>query len=149
MTRMKKEKKIIGAIERIDLLEFELFDMDARVDTGAATSAIHCHHVKVFQRQEKEYISFKLLDPSHPDYQQKTFRTSQFREKLIKSSFGNTQYRYAIKTSIKLFGETVEVELTLADREKMQYPLLLGRNILRGYLVDVSKKNLSYKLKHK
>lgn len=149
MARKKKEKKLIGAIERIDLPEFELFDIDARVDTGAATSAIHCHHVKVFQRQEKDYISFKLLDPSHPDYQQKTFRTSQFREKVIKSSFGNKQYRYAIKTTMELFGEPVQVELTLADREKMQYPLLLGRNVLRGYLVDVSKKNLSFKLKHK
>ena len=149
MARIKKEKKIIGAIERLDLPEFELFDMDARVDTGAATSAIHCHHVRVFQRQEKEYISFKLLDPSHPDYQQKTFRTSQFREKIIRSSFGNTQYRYAIKTTVVLFGESVQIELTLADREKMQYPLLLGRNVLRGYLVDVSKKNLSYKLKIK
>ena len=149
MARKKKEKKLIGAIERVDLPEFDLTDIDARVDSGAATSAIHCHHVKVFQRQEKDYISFKLLDPSHPDYQQKTFRTSQFREKVIKSSFGNTQYRYAIKTTIELFGELVQVELTLADREKMQYPLLLGRNVLRGYLVDVSKKNLSFKFKHK
>ena len=149
MARKKKEKKLVGAIERLDLPEFDLFDIDARVDTGAATSAIHCHHVKVFQRQEKEYISFKLLDPNHPDYQQKTFRTSQFREKVIKSSFGNTQYRYAIKTTLLLFGEPHQVELTLADREKMQYPILLGRNVLRGFLVDVSKKNLSFKFKNR
>lgn len=141
----QKEKPIIGAVERIDLPEFELFNIRARVDTGAATSAIHCHHVKVFQRQEKEYISFRLLDPSHRAYQEKTFRTSKFTEKAIRSSFGNTQYRYAIKTTIMLFGKPHEITFTLADREKMQYPILLGRNALRGFLVDVSKKNQSDK----
>jgi hypothetical protein len=89
-----------------------------------------------------------LLDPSHPDYQQKTYRTSEFREKLIKSSFGQTEYRYAIKTDIILFGQKYHVELTLADREKMQFPILIGRNVLRrNFIVDVGKKNLSFKLK--
>ena len=149
MARLKKEKLTLGAVEKIDIPEFELFDIDARVDTGAATSALHCHHIKVFQRAEKDYISFKLLDPTHPDYQQKTYRTSQFREKLIKSSFGNTEYRYAIMTEVVLFGRTYKVELTLADREKMQFPILIGRNVLRkNFVVDVSKKNLSFKKKN-
>lgn len=148
VARKKIEKKLLGAVEKIDLPEFDLYDMDSRVDTGAATSSLHCHHVKVYQRAEKEYISFKLLDPSHPDYQQKTYRTSEFREKLIKSSFGQTEYRYAIKTDIILFGQKYHVELTLADREKMQFPILIGRNVLRrNFIVDVGKKNLSFKLK--
>jgi hypothetical protein len=150
MARSKKEKLILGSIEKIDLPEFSLYDIDCRVDTGAATSAIHCHHIKVYQRAEKEYISFKLLDPSHPDYQQKTYRTSTFREKTIKSSFGHTEYRYAVTTDVILFGKIYHVELTLADREKMQFPILIGRNVLRkNFVVDVSKRNLSHKQKIK
>ncbi len=150
MAKKVKQRTLIGAIDKIDIPEFDLFDIACRVDTGAALSSIHCHHVKFFQRQDKDYISFQLLDPLHPDYQKRTFRTSKFSERQIKSSFGTMQIRNAITTEIVLFGERIEVALTLADRERMQYPLLLGRNVLKKrFVVDVSKRNLSWKQKQK
>lgn len=147
---MKKKlpKTIIGTRDRIDIPEFELFDLPCRIDTGAATSAIHCHHVKLIQQGGREMISFCLLDPSHDAYNHKEFRTSNFSEKKIKSSFGDTEYRYTINCGVTLFGRTFPAEFTLADREKMKFPVLLGRRLLKGrFVVDVAKANLSFKLK--
>lgn len=146
---MKKvQKTIIGTRDKIDIPEFALFDLPCRIDTGAATSAIHCHHVKLIQKNGKEMISFCLLDPSHDAYNHKEFRTSNFTEKKIKSSFGDVEYRYTINCPVTLFNQTFMAEFTLADREKMKYPVLLGRRLLKGrFIVDVAKANISYKLK--
>lgn len=51
---------------------------------------------------------------------------------------------------ITLFGEKFEIELSLSDRSKMDYPVLIGRKLLKkGFVVDVSKSDLSYKQKVK
>jgi len=114
------------------------------------TSSIHCHEVKRIERGGAEYITFKLLDPSHPQYKNKAIRVDDFTERKVKNSFGQSEYRYVIKTEVTLFGETFEAEFTLADREKMRNPVLLGKRLLKGrFLVDVSKQNLSYKKKNK
>ncbi len=141
---------IIGSRDKIDIPEFALFDLPCKIDTGAATSAIHCHHVKLLQVNGVETISFRLLDPSHDAYNHKEFRTSKFIEKKIKSSFGDIEYRYTINCQVTLFGRTFNADFTLADRENMRYPVLLGRRLLRKrFVVDVSKSNLSYKQKIK
>lgn len=144
----KKEPFIIGSVDKLDLPEFGLLNIGSRIDTGAALCAIHCHHVQVTSINGSDYISFMLLDPSHPEYQEKIFRTSHFIEKKVKSSFGDVQFRFAIETQIVAFGRTFEAEITLADRESMQYPLLIGRNLLRqGFLVNIRKRNMSWKKK--
>src|SRR5690606_33875272 len=91
--KTKKEKFIIGARDRIDLPEFNLLNLPCKVDTGAATSAIHCYKVQLKEIDGKEFISFRLLDPSHEAYNGKEFRTDNFKEKRVKSSFGHTEYR--------------------------------------------------------
>ncbi|KFD40007.1 ATP-dependent zinc protease family protein [Schleiferia thermophila] len=147
-----KERPIylIGASDHIDLPEFNVFDLACRIDTGAATSALHCHNVELHTINGKPAISFMLLDPEHPYYQNKKYYSFEFFEKVIKNSFGQTEKRYSIKTTIVLFGKKFKTEITLADREKMKFPLLLGRKLLRrGFLVDVRQKDLSYRLKYK
>lgn len=146
----QKQKTIIGTRDKIDIPEFDLFNLPCKTDTGAATSAIHCHQVRLIESNGKEFISFCLLDPSHDAYNHKEFRTSNFKEKKIKSSFGDIEYRYTITCHVTLFGKTFESEFTLADRENMKFPVLLGRRLLRGrFIVDVAKANLSFKQKDK
>ena len=150
MTALKRNKNIIGTIDRIDFPKLNLENIKCKTDTGAMTSSIHCHEVKRIERGGVEYITFKLLDPSHPQYKNKAIRVDDFSERKVRNSFGQSEYRYVIRTDVTLFGETYEAEFTLADREKMRNPVLLGKRLLKGrYLVDVSKQNLSHKKKKK
>jgi len=147
---MKKDtaKLLIGRREKVDFPKLKLYGIDAKVDTGAYTSAIHCNSVKAVRRGSERYVRFRLMDPSHPAYDGKEIRKPLEGRKKIKSSFGHTEYRYIIKTKIKLFGEEHEIELSLSDRTKMEHPILLGRKFLqKKYVVDVSKFNLSNKNK--
>lgn len=148
MKEKKAEPLLIGASDHIDLPEFGLYNLACRIDTGAATSAIHCHNVQLVEKMGLPAVSFMLLDPEHPSYQDKVFYSFDFKEKIIKNSFGQIEKRFSIKTVLLLFGRKFKTEITLADREAMKYPVLLGRKLLRkGFLVDVRLKDLSYRQK--
>lgn len=143
---MKSPPLTIGRSDKIDLPDMQLFAVAAKVDTGAYTSALHCHHVEVREQDGVKVLSFKLLDPSHPEYEDKEYLFRDFEEKSIKSSSGYAERRYIIRTTTQLFGRTFDTEFSLADREQMKFPILLGRKFLRQhFVVDVGKKDLSFK----
>lgn len=124
----------------------DLFDIEAKIDTGAYTSSIHCKNVKV----EDNYLKCNFLDEEHPSYHEKEIIFDEYDVKVVKSSNGIAQARYRIKTDIVLFGKTSEIYLTLSDREEMRFPVLLGRSFLSNkFIVDINRTNLSYKLKIK
>lgn len=139
-------KQIIGMTDLVDLPDLGLFDVPAKVDTGAYTSALHCKDVQVVRAGLRKKLSFLLIDKTGENARQ--FYSSQFSQRLIRNSFGIAEKRYVIKTHIVLFGHSIRTEFTLADRENLKNPVLLGRKLLRNrFLVDVSQRNLSYQFK--
>ena len=61
--------------------------------------------------------------------------------RIIRSSTGESQKRYVINTNICLGQNIFKVELTLAERDGMEYRMLLGREALSNrFLVDSSKR---------
>lgn len=146
--RKKKKKKVIGRTDRIDLPLFGLSDVECKIDTGADTSAIHCSNVKIIERDGVQTLTFKLLDPEHPAYVNKVIRVRDFTERKVRSSTGHTEHRFVISTTGILFGKEFNIEFTLTDRDTMRFPILLGRKLLkRGFLVDVTKRDLSFNKK--
>lgn len=145
-----KIKRTIGRVDKLDLPEFDMSELGCKIDTGAALSALHCHSVKVVEKDGVDELHFKLLDKRHPQYTASFYKTRDFRERKIKNSFGVEQLRYSFVTEVVLFGKSFKCEFTLADREKMSYPILIGRNLLRNnFIVDVARTNLSAKEKVK
>ncbi|MEQ8927640.1 MAG: RimK/LysX family protein [Fulvivirga sp.] len=140
------KKDIIGRNEVVDLPEMELFQLRAKIDTGAYTSAIHYHHAEVIKKDGEETLHFTLLDPSHAEYNDKDFYFKKFKTKKIKNSFGQSEERYIIEATIRIFDKNILTEFSLSDRGNLKFPLLLGRKLLnKHFIVDTSKKNLSLK----
>lgn len=133
--------EVIGWTVLVDLPKLRLNGIIAKIDTGANYCTLHCHHIDIQEREGKQTLCFTLLDPSHPRYKDKTIRFPQFIEKSIKNSFGDTEKRFLIKTSIRILGRRISTWVSLTDRGNMRYPMLLGRKILRNkFIVDVSLK---------
>ncbi|MCC5933105.1 MAG: RimK/LysX family protein [Candidatus Cyclonatronum sp.] len=150
MRTLKKErdKAVIGRIEKIDFPELGIEEIDCKIDTGAYTSSIHCHDIEPFTQDGREMVRFRLLDPTHPAFNHKEIVMPVKTRRKVKSSFGNTQKRIIIQTKMLIFGKLYVTELSLADRSKMTFPVLMGRKaISKRFLVDVSKTNLSHKSK--
>lgn len=144
--RTNQEKLLIGRKEDIDLPDLKLRGLDAKIDTGAYSSCIHCHHIRVAIKDGKKVLKFKLLDPEYDDYQRKTFVFKNFTTTKVKSSNGSSERRFLIKTNVQIFERKFKTEFTLTDRSDMKHPVLLGRKFLKqGFIVDVNKYNLALK----
>ena len=137
-------KKIIGRIDKADFPALDLFDIDIKIDTGAYTSSIHCHKVIV----EDGVLKCMFYKKKHPLYTGKEVEFKSFSKAKVKSSNGIVQTRYKVKTTIVIFEKKYNINLTLSTREKMKYPVLIGRKfLLKKFVVDVDQKNVSYKEK--
>lgn len=137
----KKLKTTVGRLEKIDFPEFSLFNLDAKIDTGAYTSSLHCHHIETIKTGSELWVQFYVLDPRHPEYEEKLFKCPVYTIRNVKSSNGVVEERVTIKRDVRFFGKIRKIELSLTNRTEMKYPVLIGRKFLTGkYLVDVSKK---------
>lgn len=133
-----KKKAIIGRHELVSFPVLELHDIEAKIDTGAYTSAIYCSELKV----NEDGIYCKFLNAGHPQYKDDFLFFSIYEISNIKSSNGQIQQRYIVSTSIIIGTEELEIELSLSDRNEMKFPVLLGRKFLKGkFMVDVTKIN--------
>ena len=142
-----KTKKTIGRIDKLDLPELGLEKVQAKIDTGAYTSAIHCSKIHIEKLKDASTILVYTISGKRlgQGMKAKKFKTSEFKLKKIKSSNGQVQERYVIKTKVKLFNKTYKTEFSLSDRSHMKNPILLGRKLLSGrFVVDVTEENLSF-----
>lgn len=139
----RKRKKIypvetVGRREIIDFPDLGLFGLTAKIDTGANTTALHCHHVRI----ENGVLFFRLLDETHPEYQDREHRFEKFDQKIIRSSFGEEEQRFIIRTRIRIGTRTIISIVSLTDRKNMKYPVLIGRRLLKNrFIVNVSLLN--------
>ena len=141
-------KRLLGRRELIDFPAFALGGVEAKVDTGAYTSAIHCTNIHLeTDGQQRPVLVVQLLDPGHEGADGHPLAFPDFVLRDIRSSNGEVQERYVIRAAVQLYGEHFEAEFSLSDRSDMKYPVLLGRSLLRQgrFVVDVARRNLSYK----
>jgi hypothetical protein len=138
--------QILGRYDRVDLPELGLQNIHAKIDTGAYTCSLHCHKAEVVDGK----LEFILLDQEHPEFTGMKFAFDKFEKRDIKNSFGEVEKRFVIVTSITIFEEVIACEFSLSNRGSLKFPILIGRKILRDrFLIDVKKKNLSFREKRK
>ena len=129
---------IIGSIDKLDFPAFNIENLESRIDTGATNSSLHCTNI---EKIDDKFVKCNILG-------KESFTNEISKIKEVKSSNGISQKRFFIKTEIIILGKTYISELSLNDRNSMSYPFLLGRDVLHeNFIVDVSKENLSFKLK--
>ena len=135
------QKKVIGRREIVSILDLELFDLDAKIDTGADSNSLHCDDIYI---DDEKFVDFKLLDKIHPAYHGKKIKLPLYKLKKVKSSNGTVQLRATVQVTISFFGKNYKTYISLTDRSDMKYPMLIGRKFLANrFLVDVSKEYLT------
>ena len=135
-----ENKMIIGSIETCDLPDLGIFDLQIRVDTGAKTSSLHVDNIRRFKENGRPHVRFDI----HPDiYNVESMieATAPLKDiRQIKSSNGESQERYVIKTTLVLGDQSWPIELTLTNRSDMTYLMLFGRQGMGDkVLVDPSE----------
>ncbi len=134
---------VIGWREQLALPELGIPEVKAKIDTGARSSALHVFDLEAFQQDGRMRVRFKV----HP-YQRDTHRTVLAQAELIdqrevRNSGGYTQLRPVIQTLVELGEFAFPIELTLTNRDKMSFRMLLGRQAVRQrFLVDAGQSFL-------
>jgi len=126
------EKKV-GRIENISFPELKIEKIKAKVDTGAYGVALHVDSIKL----EDGKLYFTVGNEE--------FSYNKFKTIIVKNSFGKVQKRFSIFTKLTIGDSIYKFYVSLTDRKKMKYPVLIGRRFLYkfNYLVDVTKKNIN------
>jgi hypothetical protein len=139
-TAGKMHLPIIGSVEWATV-EIADIRMEARIDTGAETTSIHAENITLVEKDGKRYVRFSLKDPGSGKDVEVEERLR--RKVLIKQSEDEQERRYVVKLWITLGNLRSRIDVTLTDRDFLDYPLLVGRNFLiDAAIVDVSRQHL-------
>lgn len=136
-TKPKKQKVVVGVLERCDLPDLEITNLEARIDTGAKTSSLHVDNLEEFEKDGERWVSFDI----HPDVhnvESIVRREAKLKgRRKIKSSNAHAEKRCVITTTFGMGERKWKVQLTLTDRSEMSYLMLVGRQAMKGrVLVD-------------
>lgn len=135
--KQKDSKIILGNYEYV-YIPSENLKLKAKIDTGATTTSLHATNIKAFERDGKKWVKF-TLENEKGELINKALPIS--RIVYIKRHGAKNQKRYVVQMRINVANSSQLVDVTLTDRSKFSYPVLIGKNFLTGMvLVDVSKK---------
>jgi len=133
-------KKIIGRLELIDLPDLGISELQVRVDTGAKTSSLHVDNIVKCKIKGKPCVKFDIHPDIHNVARLVSCRALISDVRKIKSSNGEAEQRYVIKTPVILGSDTWLIEITLTDRADMNNLMLFGREAIgKQFLVDPSQ----------
>jgi len=137
----KQPATVIGRRANAKIKGLGIKKITAKIDTGAYSSTLHAENIHIEVGSNGEELVFDIMPNAFlqtVDNNIQTIRTTDFFVQRVRSSNGQVQHRYSIRTRISLEGRVFPVVLTLSDRSEMGFPLLIGRRVLRSrFLVNV------------
>jgi hypothetical protein len=135
-----RERTLIGWNEYVDLPDWGVRKLRAKVDTGARTSALHVENIQPLPRGR---VRFDVVVHREKRDRHVHVVASLTRRARVKSSNGLFEFRYFVTTRLRLGPVEKEIEVSLVDRGEMIHRMLLGRSALAGdFVVDVSRRHL-------
>lgn len=135
------DKLVIGAVEKV-LITPPGEILSARIDTGAVTSSLDASNVELFERNGDDWVRFIIINPkTNKEYTME--RRIVRKVKIIQAVTDDVERRPVVELEVTIGNTTQRAEFTLSDRKHMEYPVLIGRNILMDIMVvDVSKSHI-------
>ena len=131
-------KEIIGEIEWV-YMDPPGRHFRARVDSGAETSTLGASNLVEFERDGEDWVRFTFQHESTDETVE--FELPITRTVLIRQlSAEEPERRFVIELDIGLGDQLQTTEFTLTDRDRMTYPISLGRAFVMDlYVIDVTR----------
>lgn len=134
--RTKRTKTMLGWKEWALLPNIGQEPIHVKIDTGARTSALHVEVMRIVETENGERVEFGFKKPRKTDFLEDSFFPFKMivaGRKRVKSSSGHLEQRIFINMPLTIAGMTQNVDITLTDRTKMEFPMLIGRSALRKH----------------
>ena len=128
---------VVGWREWAGLPELGIARVKAKIDTGARTSALHANSIEFYEVDGAAWVRFDVAGEG---------KSAPWHEapvadrRSVRSSNGGAELRFVIRTKLALGGRSWAANITLTNRERMELPMLIGREALAGrVLVDAER----------
>jgi hypothetical protein len=115
----------------------------ARVDTGAKSCSIHCEVIEIpdASPRPRDNVGKPIRFLIRNGKGKSEWIESRIVSHVIVRTSEQKDDRYKVRLDLRWKDVEKSVLVTLNDRQGMTYPLLLGRNFLRGdFLVDLTRR---------
>lgn len=131
---------LLGWREYVGLPGLGIDFIKAKVDTGARSSCLHAREIVEFEADGVARVRF-LLD--HGPAAATPCVATVVDRRPVRDSGGHVTLRPFIHTRLRVGEALYTVEINLAPRSGMLFPMLLGRTALAGrYCVDPAQSYL-------
>jgi hypothetical protein len=138
VTRSAPEPLVIGVTEYVDIPEWRILRLRAKIDTGARSSALHVENIRELGSGR---VRFDVrLSRSESD-RRVTVEARIARRGHVRPSSGELEARIFVAVRVRIGPIEREIELSLVDRGRMIFRMLIGRRALaHAFLVDPSRR---------
>ena len=128
-----KTRTVIGAVEEVVLLPWGV-KLSARIDTGAAMTSLDVRELTI----KNKVAQFRLPEK----YGNVLIKLPVIRHCNVRSS-GFRERRPVVEIELCVGSRRMRVHVNLSDRSHLEYPLILGRNVLnQGFIVDCAQERM-------
>lgn len=139
---------VLGWRELAALPGLGIAAMRAKIDTGARSSALHVESHWSYVEAGAPWVGFRLRPRRGSALVEAA--APVFDERWVTDSGGHRTRRLFIRTVLSLAGTEREIEINLADRRGMRFPILLGRTAVTGaFTVDPARSFLHGRLRRR
>jgi len=135
---LSTEPLIIGVTEYVNIPAWRISRLRAKIDTGARTSALHVENIREFGI---DWVRFDVRLHRERRDRRVTVEAPIARRGRVRPSSGVLESRIFVWATVHIGPVEREIEMSLVDRGKMIFRMLIGRNALaHSFLVDPGRR---------
>lgn len=136
-----RDPVVLGWREYVALPALGIVAVRAKVDSGARSSALHVDAQWRFTEGGAPWVGFRLTPGAGASPVEAAAPVLDQRE--VTDSGGHRTRRVFLRTTMRLRGMEREIDINLADRGGMRFPMLLGRTAIAGaFTIDPARSFL-------
>lgn len=128
---------VAGWRERVDLPDWGVVRLPAKLDTGAKTSSLH---VEALHALPGGRVAFDVVLSRRRADRRIHVEATLVRTTRVRSSTGVLTLRYVVRTRLRMGPIDREIEINLVDRGPMIHRMLIGRSGLTGIAVSADQR---------
>jgi len=113
---------------------------EAKLDSGADTSSINARNIERFRKGGRSFVRFDIVDDTGKTV---VIERAVVRRVRVRRAGGNDDSRVVVRFKVCVGGSAAESEFTVADRDDLEYQVLIGRTFMAGrILVDSGRQRI-------
>lgn len=132
-----EDHSILGHQEIVTLFPGNITST-ARIDTGAATNSMFAIDTEVTEENGEKLVHFTFIDDKKNEHR----ITRPLVDSVTVTQASGEQTRYVVEMGLCVGDYYEKTRFTLADRSRMTFPILVGRNFLENSLLVSSAEKM-------